>query len=148
MTERNGHCLCGAVSFRLTAEPITARVCWCRDCQHLAANGTVNALVPTDALEISGQLSEFTRTADSGNQIVRRFCPQCGSHLFANSSARPQLTVVRVGNFDDPSSVPPLMSIWAKSAPKWACIDAALERVEAQPVPPPAPVSATPGSGA
>ena len=146
MTERNGRCLCGAVSFRLAADPITARVCWCRDCQHLAANGTVNALVPTSALEISGELSEFTSTADSGNQISRRFCPRCGSHLFANSSARPQFTVVRVGNLDDPSSVRPVTNIWASRAPTWACMDTALERVEQQPSAPPASGSAAPGS--
>ena len=146
MTGRNGHCLCGAVSFHLAAEPITTRVCWCRDCQHLAANGTVNAVVPTGALEIVGELSEFTSTADSGNRITRRFCPRCGSHLFANSSARPQFTVVRAGNLDDPSSVRPAMNIWASSAPKWACIDAALEHVEKQPSPPPSPVSAATGS--
>ena len=146
MTDRIGHCLCGAVSFRLTAEPITARVCWCRDCQHLAANGSVNAMVPTNALEISGELSEFISTADSGNQMSRRFCPRCGSHLFSNSSARPQFTVVRAGNFDDPSSVRPVMNIWASSAPQWACIDATLERVEQQPSPPLSPVSPAAGS--
>ena len=146
MTERNGHCLCGAVSFRLTAEPITTRVCWCQDCQHLAANGTVNALVPTNALEISGELSEFISTADSGNQMSRRFCPRCGSHLFSNSSARPQFTVVRAGNFDEPSSVRPVMNIWTSSAPQWACIDATLERVEQQPSPPPSSVSHAAGS--
>jgi len=137
MTERNGHCLCGAVSFRLLAEPVATRVCWCRDCQHLAANGTVNVVVPTAALNISGETSEFSSTADSGNQISRRFCPRCGSHLFANSSARPQLTVVRAGTLDDPSSVTPTTNIWASSAPTWACLDAALERVEQQPSPPP-----------
>lgn len=144
MTERNGHCLCGAVSFHLTAEPITTRVCWCRDCQHLAANGTVNALVATDALEISGELSEFTSTADSGNKISRRFCPRCGSHLFGNSSARPQFTVIRAGNFDDPSSVRPVMNTWASSAPQWACLDATVERLEKQAsvAPPPASTAA------
>jgi len=49
MTERTGHCLCGAVSFQITAEPLTTRVCWCRDCQYLSANGTVNLIVPTAA---------------------------------------------------------------------------------------------------
>ena len=44
--------------------------------------------------------------------------------------------VVRVGNLDDPSSIRPTMNIWAGSAPGWACLDAALERVEHQPQPP------------
>jgi hypothetical protein len=141
MNERIGHCLCGAVRYRISGEPLLTRVCWCRDCQRLAANGTVNVFVPTNALEISGELRDFTSTADSGNQISRRFCPQCGSHLFANSSARPQFTVVRAGTLNNPSSVQPAMNIWASSAPEWACLDSTLERVEQQPSPPPGDVS-------
>jgi hypothetical protein len=137
MPTRLGKCLCGAVRFRLSAEPVATRICWCRDCQHLAANGTVNILVPTAALDIDGQTSEYTSAADSGNTMRRRFCPTCGSSLFANSSARPQFTVVRVGALDDPSSVKPTMNIWTSSAPTWACLDPTLEQVERQPVPPP-----------
>lgn len=136
MTERTGRCLCGAVTFTLAAEPLAARVCWCRDCQHLAANGTVNLLVPAEALTVSGALAEHTRTADSGNAVTRQFCPACGTHLFARSSGRPQFRVVRAGNLDDPSSIRPTMNIWAGSAPAWACLDAALERVAHQPLPP------------
>lgn len=136
MTIRTGHCLCGAARFRIFAEPLATRVCWCRDCQHISANGTVNLLVPTAALEVSGQLREFTRTAASGNKIQHRFCPTCGSQLFANSSARPQFTVVRAGTLDDPSSVRPTMNIWSGSAPAWACLDPSLERIDQQPAPP------------
>lgn len=133
MTERTGHCLCGAVGFRFSADPVACRVCWCRDCQRLSGNGMVNMLVPTAALEISGTLNEFERTADSGNLIRQRFCPTCGSPLFANSSARPELTAVRVGALDDPSSVRPTMNIWSTSAPTWAHLDPALERLDRQP---------------
>ena len=140
MTERTGHCLCGAVSFTLATDPLATRVCWCRDCQHLAANGTVNLLVPAEALSVSGVLSDYTKTADSGNSITRQFCPQCGTQLFAKSSGRPQFRVVRAGNLDEPSSIQPDMNIWTASAPAWACLDPALERVEHQPVAPkPAP---------
>ncbi len=107
MTERAGHCLCGAVTFRLASEPLVTRICWCRDCQHISANGTVNMLVPTEALSISGDLSEYTSTAHSGNAVTRQFCPSCGSQIFAKSSARPHMRVVRAGNLDDPSSIQP-----------------------------------------
>jgi hypothetical protein len=139
MTERTGGCLCGAVRYRLTGEPLAARVCWCRDCQHLASNGTVNALFPSASIEVQGALAEFVRTADSGNQVTRRFCPQCGSHLFADSSGRAGSTVLRVGTLDDPSSITPRANIWAASAPRWACLDDTLERSERGPAPPPAP---------
>lgn len=136
MTERTGRCLCGAVSFKLASEPLASRICWCRDCQHLAANGSVNLLVAADGLTISGALSEHTKTADSGNQVTRQFCPSCGTHLFAFSSARPRFRVLRAGNLDDPSSIQPSMNIWAESAPAWACLDPSLERVAQQPLPP------------
>jgi hypothetical protein len=139
MTERNGSCMCGAVTYRISSEPVVARICWCRDCQHLSANGAVNIMVPTDSLVITGELSEFIKTADSGNDIKRRFCSQCGAHLFANSSARPQFTVVRAGTLSDPSSIKPTANIWAISAPKWACMDPSMERVDQQPAPPSRP---------
>jgi len=139
MIERTGSCLCGQVRYRLAGDPLISRVCWCRDCQHISANGTVNAIFPTSAIEASGSLSEYTSTADSGNEVRRRFCPRCGSHLFANSSARPQFTVVRVGTLDDPSSLKPALNMWTASAPTWACLDSGLEQVERQPVPPAKP---------
>lgn len=142
MSDRTGQCLCGAVRYRITAEPIFTRICWCRDCQHIAANGTVNILVPAAALEVSGSTSAYGSTADSGNLITRHFCPSCGSHLFAGSSGRPQYTVVRAGTLDDPSSIAPVANIWAASAPAWACMDPTLERVESQPAPPQRPPAA------
>jgi hypothetical protein len=144
MTERSGSCLCGDVRFTLASEPLTTRVCWCRDCQHLSANGTVNLLVDAEGLTVSGALSEFTRSADSGNAVTRQFCPRCGTHLFAKNSARPQFRVVRAGNLDEPSSIQPLMNIWADSAPAWACLDPTLERVDRQPQPPKPPPAAGP----
>lgn len=139
MTPRHGQCLCGAVRFSLAVDPVAVRICWCRDCQHLAANGTVNLLVPAASLTVSGPLTEHTMTADSGNQLTRQFCPTCGTHLFGISSGRPQFRVVRAGNLDDPSSVTPTTNIWTSSAPAWACLDASLEQVAGQPVAAPRP---------
>lgn len=139
MTERTGGCLCGQVRYRLTAQPVVSRICWCRDCQHIAGNGTVNAIFPSTAIEISGTPSAYTSGADSGNQVTRRFCPQCGCHLFADSTGRAGLTVVRVGTLDDPSSIEPSANIWSASAPRWACLSAALERIDGQPRPPQVP---------
>ncbi|KFN43045.1 hypothetical protein N789_10815 [Arenimonas oryziterrae DSM 21050 = YC6267] len=100
----------------------------------------MNLLVAADALTVSGTLSEFLKTADSGNEISRQFCATCGTHVLARSSARPQFRVLRAGNLDEPSSIRPNMNIWAASAPDWACLDQALERIEQQPLPPkPAP---------
>ena len=140
MTARTGQCLCGAVTFTTRSEPLAVRVCWCRDCQHLAANGSVNMLVLASDLVVSGALAEHTKPADSGNEVTRQFCPGCGTHLFARSNARPQFRIVRVGNLQDPSSVHPTVNIWVSSAPAWACLDMALEQADYQPQPPAQPV--------
>jgi hypothetical protein len=144
VSQRSGQCLCGSVQFSIAVDPLAVRICWCRDCQHLAANGSVNVLIPSTALSCTGALSEHTTTASSGNRITRQFCPVCGTHLFARSDARPQFRVVRAGNLENPSSVQPTVNIWAASAPTWACLDTALECVESQPMPPGPPPTATP----
>lgn len=135
MHERTGSCLCGAVKYRVAGEALVARICWCRSCQKVSANGTVNAIFPGDAIVVSGDMACFASRADSGNEIFRYFCPACGCHLFATSSARPQLRVLRVGTLDDPSSIRPQLNIWTSSAPAWACLDPALAVEARQPAP-------------
>ena len=88
---------------------------------------------------MSGELREFHSVADSGNPMLRRFCPQCGTHLFTGTAARPQLVFVRAGTLDDPELARPAMTIWTASAPSWACFDERIPKVERQPPPPPTP---------
>jgi hypothetical protein len=117
-----------------------ARACWCRACQYVGAgSGTVNAIFPTAALAVEGELAEYASLADSGNRMRRRFCPRCGTSMLANSEARPQFTGVRVGTLDDPSRIKPEATIWTSAAPQWAVFDAALPHFEGQPPPPGAP---------
>lgn len=132
MSERTGGCLCGAVRYRLTADPLAAVICWCRDCQRIASNGTVNAIVRSETLAVSGEMSEYRGTAASGSEVRRRFCSRCGSHLFGNSTSAPGLTAVSAGTLDDPSSITPATNLWSASAPVWACLNPALDRVERQ----------------
>ena len=131
-----GGCLCGSVRYQVAAAPLVTRVCWCRVCQYIGAgNATVNAVFPLDAVAIKGEVRAFHSIADSGNRMQRRFCPSCGTHLFSQSEARPQLIVVRVGTFDEPDRAKPAMNIWTASAPSWALIDRDLPCVEHQPPP-------------
>jgi hypothetical protein len=95
----------------------------------------VNVCFPSAALEVNGELREYHRVADSGNPMLRRFCPQCGTHLFTSTTARPHLTFVRAGTLDDPELARPAMTIWTSSAPSWACFDEHLPKVERQPPP-------------
>lgn len=138
-TDITGGCLCGAVRFRSTAPPLASRYCWCRDCQHLAAgNATVNVIFPSEAVTIEGEVSTYESLADSGSRMRRSFCPTCGSPLFSRAESRPRWIIIRVGALDDPNLAAPSGSIWVSSAPKWACVDPDLPKIDKQPPPPPA----------
>ena len=98
----------------------------------LAHDGKVSSLACARAFDAWMR----RKPVDIGNTVRRKFCPTCGSHLFADSSGRVGLTVVRTGTLDDPSAIRPVANIWSASAPAWACLDASLERIEHQPLPP------------
>ena len=129
-------CLCGAVRIVIEAEPLLARACWCRLCQYLAAgNATVNVVFPADAVSIEGEVRWYGSVADSGNQMSRGFCPQCGTQIFSKSDARPQYLIIRSGALDDPNLLAPQGTIWTSAAPEWACFDPDLPQFEHQPPP-------------
>jgi hypothetical protein len=91
-----GGCGCGAVRYTIEAERITARHCWCRDCQYIGAgSGTVNVFFPSEAVNVNGALSDYTSRAASGNLMHRQFCPTCGTPMFTQSQARLHLIGVR-----------------------------------------------------
>lgn len=118
MTRIQGGCLCGAVQYTASADPLVVRACWCRLCQYLAAgNATVNLAFRRDAVEIEGALSDFVGVADSGNHMHRRFCPACGTHMFSEAEERPHLIIVRAGTLDDPGIARPDAVIWTSEAP-------------------------------
>ncbi len=131
-----GGCRCGAVRYACTADPIAARVCWCRDCQYFAAgSATINVIFPAPSVAITGPLRSYVSQADSGNQMTRTFCERCGTPITSAADARPHLTILRAGTLDDPELARPAMTIWTESAPTWACIDSTLPRHPRQPPP-------------
>ena len=129
-----GGCLCGAVRYSIDADPIAKRTCWCRLCQYLGAgNATVNVGFPSAAVTTTGTVTGYASIADSGNRIIRSFCPTCGTPVFSDAEVRPQFRFVRAGTLDDPEFGAPEIAIWTAAAPSWACIDETIERIEGQP---------------
>lgn len=134
MKSIKGGCLCGAVRYEANAEPIMTRACWCRTCQHLAAgSATINAVFSTNAVSITGELSDFESVADSGNKMHRKFCPKCGVHLFSQAEVRPHILIVRAGTLDEQKDVKIDALIWTSSAPAWAYLDPNIPHFEKQP---------------
>jgi len=134
-----GRCNCGAVSATFAAPPVQTRQCWCRQCQKSATGGpTHNAMFNTPDVALSGDVASWSYLAPSGNTLTQTFCRECGTPVYAQSSARPQFMTFRLGFLDEPHGLAPAVAIWTSEKPAWAKIDPALESYLGQP---PAPTS-------
>jgi hypothetical protein len=113
-----GRCLCGSVRYTIDAQPIMARVCWCRLCQYIGAGtGTANVMFPSAALKVEGEVTVYSSVADSGNHMHRRFCSKCGTPVSTTGDRRPDIVGVRGGTLDDPEIARPQSTIWVSEAP-------------------------------
>ena len=131
-----GGCLCRKIRFRVTAEPIAMRLCWCRLCQYLAAgNATVNVVFPSNAITIEGAPTDYRSVADSGRIMHRHFCATCGTQLFSAAEERPHPIIVRNGALHDTALLKPDATIGTTQAPEWAWIDDTLPQHAGQPPP-------------
>lgn len=134
MKSFNGGCLCGAVRYTAEVEPIVTRACWCHLCQKLASgNATINLAFPKSSITITGKLKDYSGVAESGNKMHRKFCPDCGVHMFSEAEERPNIIVLRAGTLDESENVKVEALIWTSSAPSWANLDPNLVHFEAQP---------------
>ena len=89
-TDITGGCLCRAVRYRISAQPLLTRVCWCRLCQYLATgNGSVNVCFRVRRCTSRASFADFRSVADSGNIMHRNFV-RCGTQIL--SSAGPGRT--------------------------------------------------------
>ena len=124
--------------YTIAAEPLGARMCWCRDCQRIASgSATVNVLFPETAVAITGDLGLFTMIADSGNTVERGFCKVCGAQIYSRTVTPTGLPMrVRAGTLDDPELCAPTAVIWGESAPSWAPVPNGMPR---HPKGPPSP---------
>jgi hypothetical protein len=130
-----GGCLCGAVQYEFSGEPVFSLLCHCRDCQRQTGSAYAAGLrVPAAGFRLAkGEPKLYLKTADSGNQVTRAFCPECGSTLFLRVSARPDLVAIRVGTLDDPSWFRPEADIFVASAQPWDHMDPELPKHPAYP---------------
>jgi len=129
-----GGCLCGAIRYESSAEPIRSFNCHCRDCQKATGGAFVPAdMVPASALKITGQPKFHSVTANSRNIMTRGFCPKCGSRLFARTSHLLGFIGIYAGTLDDPSQHRPTVHFWTASAQPWDHMDPALQKLPGNP---------------
>ena len=99
-----GGCQCGAVRYRLAAEPTGVNVCHCRMCQKASgapfmAFGGVRM---SEFIVTHGAISTFM----SSDIAERGFCAQCGTPLTYQGLGSDRVSVT-LGSLDDPNAAEP-----------------------------------------
>jgi hypothetical protein len=84
----------------------------------------------TDQVQVSGHFSDYARISDEADrkEHVFHFCPDCGSQVFYTEPTEPDLVVVSVGAFADPSFPPPTESGYDSRRHPWVGLPDTVER--------------------
>ena len=129
-----GGCLCGAVRYESASEPLAVMECHCRDCQYASGGASsVAVVIPAGAFKLTkGTPKRFGSKGDSGADVYRSFCGDCGSPLFSEPPGG-TIMVVKAGSLDDPSWLKIGGALYVSSAQPWAHIDRSLPAFDKMP---------------
>ena len=117
-----GGCACGAVRYRLTAEPMIVHCCHCLNCQRQTGSAfVVNILIERANVELlAGDPEPVPVPRTEVEQVIWR-CPDCRIAVFS-AYGDPALRFVRAGTLDDPSWVEPDVHIYTRSKVAWVAL--------------------------
>ncbi len=118
-----GGCLCAAVRFELTKQPLEASYCHCTRCQRRTGTAaSAGVRVDGGALRfLSGEdLIKGWRHPDGGWE--KCFCRECGAHLFSRNPDDPTQIGIRMSAFDTDPGVRPSYRQFVAYAASWESI--------------------------
>ena len=118
-----GGCSCGAIRYRLTAEPLFVHCCHCLNCQRQTGSAfVINLLIESDRLDLLAgdpQPVDVPRDDGSTQRIFR--CPACRVAVYSQYS-RPSMHFVRAGTLDEPRRITPDVHIFTRSTVDWVVL--------------------------
>ena len=121
-----GGCICGAVRYQITHEPIRVYACHCTDCQRATVSAFfIGVEVPGDTFRLLGKHLEASPggVADGGRTKTRWICPDCGICIRGGVKLGMEppgyKRIVRGGTLDDTPWLNPTSHIYARSRQPW-----------------------------
>jgi hypothetical protein len=112
----DGGCLCGAVRYSITAEPIDSAHCHCRICQRSAGAAFLTwATLPASGFAYTHGTALAYRSSD---KAVREFCEACGTQLVFRADDGGTIDVT-IASLDAPDGVKIDGNIWTGSRRAW-----------------------------
>ncbi|MCL1123803.1 GFA family protein [Shewanella surugensis] len=128
-------CQCGQVSYTLNKAPNKVLACHCKECQTLSSSPfSVTAVVPSSDITFDGDMKQWSRIADSGNQNHAKFCPTCGTRIYHYNPDMPDLIKLKlkpVGASID-TDFAPTLHVWVSEKQSWYQIPTGIEALAKQ----------------
>ena len=120
----SGGCLCGKVRYEVDGALAPIQICHCGQCRKAQGSAFgANIPVASRAFRIIlglEKLSEFRATPEKR----RVFCGRCGSPIFSQRDAAPEVLRLRAGTLDEPVDVKiGLHSMVGSKASWWEILD-------------------------
>jgi hypothetical protein len=124
-----GGCQCGAVRYRLGAEPTGANVCHCRMCQKAGGGPfmTFGGVRLSQFAVTRGVLATFS----SSDIAERGFCARCGTPLTYRGLGSDRISVT-LGSLDDPDAVEPRTQLGVESRVGWLLASLSLPEIRTE----------------
>jgi hypothetical protein len=83
-------------------------------------------------MTVTGLTKQFSRIADSGNEVTGVFCPECGVRIYHVLKSAQDVVSIKPGTLDDTRWLRPELFIFMKSAQGWVPIPNSVKALEEQ----------------
>lgn len=113
----DGGCLCGAVRYRASAQPVRGVICHCSMCRkHSGAPALAFVHFPTESFTWLTSEPSWYRSSPFAE---RGFCPSCGSTLAMREEILKDRVQVCVGSLDESHRVKINDHVWTREQLPW-----------------------------
>ena len=129
---RKASCRCGKLSVTYKGpDPDRITLCHCNSCQlRTGTMFSVQGRFPREQAKIEGKSTEWTFPSDGGEPVTYKscdsggatyhFCPLCGTTVYWDIAAAPDLIGIAIGTLTDPTFPPPKISGFEAYGHPWA----------------------------
>jgi hypothetical protein len=130
----SGGCLCGALRYEATAEPLYAGLCYCADCRKASGSGFIPFMGFRAAdIVIAGAARQSHVPSFNGGTATRNRCSHCGSLVFGGEYGTSDEYTIYAGSLDEPARFVPTMALFVRDRPAWAEVKPGLAEFETMP---------------
>jgi hypothetical protein len=122
-----GGCLCAAVRYEVTGQPVRTMVCHCTFCQRFTGSSFyAESIFLQEQVHLSGApMHVYEHRSDgSGKVVYLHFCPRCSTTVSLTFERSPQVRAISRGTFDNPDWTEVQAHIYTRSAQRGTVLPA------------------------